>query len=64
MKTQTTTFELALQQLEETVEKLEGGTISLDEALTAFESGVRLSRECNKFLENAEQRIKKIIKMQ
>ena len=62
MKTQTTTFESALQKLEETVDKLEEADIPLDEALNTFESGVRWSRECNKFLENAEQRIEKILK--
>ena len=62
MKTQTTTFESALQKLEETVDMLEEGAITLDEALTTFESGVRWSRECKKFLENAEQRIEKILK--
>ena len=62
MKTQATTIESALQKLEETVDKLEEGAIPLDEALNTFESGVRWSRECNKFLENAEQRIEKILK--
>tara|TARA_B110000240_G_scaffold163574_1_gene183567 strand:- start:601 stop:792 length:192 start_codon:yes stop_codon:yes gene_type:complete len=62
MKTQTTTFESALQKLEETVDKLEEGAITLDEALTTFESGVRWSRECNKFLENAEQAYRKNFK--
>ena len=62
MKTTTTTFESALKKLEDTVEKLEEGSIPLDEALNTFESGVRWSRECNKFLENAEQRIEIILK--
>ena len=62
MKTTTTTFESALKKLEETVNKLEEGSIPLDEALNTFESGVRWSRECNKFLENAEQRIEMILK--
>jgi len=62
MKTTTTTFESALKKLEETVHKLEEGSIPLDEALNTFESGVRWSRECNKFLENAEQRIEIILK--
>ena len=62
MKTTTTTFESALKKLEETVCKLEDGSIPLDEALNTFESGVRWSRECNKFLENAEQRIEIILK--
>ena len=62
MKTRTKTFETALKNLEETVEKLEEGKIPLDEALTTFESGVYWSRECKKFLDNAEQRIEKILK--
>ena len=62
MKAKTITFESALQKLEEMVDKLEEGSIPLDEALTTFESGVRWSRECSKFLENAEQRIETIIK--
>ena len=62
MKTTKTTFESALKKLEETVYKLEEGSIPLDEALNTFESGVRWSRECNKFLKNAEQRIEIILK--
>ncbi|MBC8260077.1 MAG: exodeoxyribonuclease VII small subunit [SAR324 cluster bacterium] len=62
MKSMTTTFESALKKLEDTVEKLEEGSIPLDEALSTFESGVSWSRECNKYLENAEQRIKTILK--
>ena len=62
MKTRTKTFETALKNLEETVEKLEEGKIPLDEALTTFESGVYWSRECKKFLDNADQRIEKILK--
>ena len=62
MQTTTATFESALKKLEETVDKLEEGSIPLDEALTNFESGVRCSRECKKFLENAEQRIEAILK--
>ena len=62
MKTKTETFETALKKLEETVEKLEEGTIPLNEALTTFESGVHWSRECKKFLENADQRIQEILK--
>ena len=62
MQTTDTTFESALKKLEETVDKLEEGSIPLDEALTTFESGVRWSRECKKFLENAEQRIETILK--
>ena len=56
------TFETALKKLEETVGRLEEGALPLDEALTAFEEGVRWSRECHKFLDLAEQRIETILK--
>ena len=59
---ETENFESALKKLEETVEKLEEGTISLNEALTTFESGIHWSRECKKFLDNAGQRIETILK--
>ena len=59
---ETENFESALKKLEETVEKLEEGTISLNEALTTFESGIHWSRECKKFLDSAGQRIETILK--
>ena len=62
MKEKNETFESALKKLEETVEKLEEGTIPLNEALTTFESGVHWGRECKKFLDNADKRIQKILK--
>ena len=62
METTTTTFESALKKLEDSVDKLEEGSIPLEEALNTFESGVRWSKECNKFLKNAEQRIEIILK--
>ncbi len=62
MQNTTETFESALKKLEETVNTLEEGSIPLDDALTTFESGIRWSRECKKFLKNAEQRIETILK--
>ena len=62
MNTKTENFESALKKLEETVEKLEEGTISLNEALTTFESGIHWSRECKKFLDSAGKRIETILK--
>ena len=55
-------FEESLQKLEESVEQLEGGTLSLEESLSLFEDGIRLSRQCNRFLEEAEKRIEIILK--
>lgn len=51
-------FEEALQLLEDTVRKLESGSLSLDESLAAFEEGVRLVKLCNARLEDAEQKVR------
>jgi len=50
-------FEEALQQLTELVEKLESGQLPLEESVAAFESGVQLSRRCESLLDHAEQRL-------
>ena len=59
---QENTFEEALQKLESAVEKLDEGSLSLEEALSTFEDGVRWSRECHQFLEIAEERVGIILK--
>ena len=46
-------FEDALSELESIVQKLERGELSLEESLTAFEEGIRLSRICSKRLDEA-----------
>ena len=51
------TFEEALNQLEALVAKLEAGDLPLEEALRAFEEGVRLTRLCAGRLEEAERRV-------
>ena len=51
------TFEEALSQLEALVARLEAGDLPLEEALRAFEEGVRLTRLCARRLEDAEQRV-------
>lgn len=50
-------FEECLARLEQIVGALEGGKLSLEESLKAFEEGVRLSRQCSRYLEDAERRI-------
>ena len=55
-------FEDALSKLEGIVEKLESGELSLEESLTAFEEGIRLSRICSKRLEEAERKIEVLTK--
>lgn len=54
-------FESALEELEKTVSRLEGGDMPLEEALELFESGVGLSRQCNETLDAAERRIEILV---
>ncbi|WP_018249971.1 exodeoxyribonuclease VII small subunit [Orenia marismortui] len=53
-------FEEALKQLEDTVDKLERGELSLEDSLTEFEKGVRLTKFCSNKLDQAEERIEVI----
>lgn len=55
-------FEKSLARLEEVVKRLESADLSLDEAMKYFEEGVKLSRECQKQLEEAEGRVEILIK--
>ncbi len=54
-------FEHALDRLEGVVERLESGELALEEALAAFEEGVRLSRRCAEQLGAAERRIELLV---
>ncbi len=51
------TFEAALRELEETVSKLEGGELPLEEALELFEKGQLLASQCSTQLETAAMRV-------
>ena len=51
-------IESRLSELEAILEELESGDLELDQALKKFEQGVKLSRECQKTLEDAEMKIK------
>lgn len=50
-------FELSLAELQTLVERLESGELSLEESLGAFEQGIRLTRECQSALSQAEQKV-------
>jgi len=58
----TPSFEEALQQLEQIVQKLEKGELALEESLKLYEEGIRLSRLCHGKLEEAEGRIEMLMK--
>ena len=60
--TDTPTFEQALQQLEQIVQKLEKGELPLEDSLKLYEDGIRLSRLCHGKLEEAEGRIEVLLK--
>ena len=51
-------FERALDELEALVQKLEGGELTLEASLEAYERGVTLYRQCQGALEQAELRIR------
>ena len=51
-------FEAALSRLEEIVKELEAGELPLEQSLKLFEEGIKLSRVCNKRLEDAERALK------
>jgi exodeoxyribonuclease VII small subunit len=55
-------FEEALQQLEQIVQKLEKGELPLEESLRLYEEGIRLSRLCHGKLEEAEGKIEMLMK--
>jgi exodeoxyribonuclease VII small subunit len=57
---QNLSFEQAYSQLEETVQKLEGGDLSLAEVMSMYERGMALAQQCGVQLDQAELTIKKL----
>lgn len=55
-------FEQTLKALEELVERLESGELSLEESLSCFEQGVALAGRCQKQLDQAEARIEQLVR--
>jgi exodeoxyribonuclease VII small subunit len=54
-------FEKALEQLEQIVQEMESGGLSLENALKKFEEGIKLSRYCSQKLEETERKINLLI---
>jgi len=50
-------FEESINALEDLVNALENGDLSLEESLSTFEKGIRLTKECQQQLTTAEQKI-------
>jgi exodeoxyribonuclease VII small subunit len=59
---QSKTFEASLAALEKIVRELERGDLPLEQSLELFEQGVRLSRECQERLNQAERRVELLLR--
>lgn len=55
------TFEQSIAELEQIVQRLERGDVPLEEALTAFQTGIALSKKCKDQLTNAEKTLAKMM---
>ncbi len=55
-------FEDAVQELEAIIQRMSGGTQSLENSIAEFERGIKIVRECQKMLSDAEQRVESLIK--
>ena len=53
----TSNFEKNMSDLENIVTKLEKGDLNLDESISKLEEGIKISKQCNKILEDAEKKI-------
>ncbi len=52
-----TSFENNIESLEKIITELEEGNLNLDESISKFEEGIKMSKQCNKILEEAEKKI-------
>ncbi len=60
-KKNTPDFEQSLAELQTLVERMENGELTLEDSLTTFEQGIRLSRECQSALQQAEQKVQMLL---
>ena len=54
-------FEEALEQLEDSVGRLESGDLNLEEALQVFEQGITASRTCTRWLDQTRKRVQILV---
>lgn len=57
-------FEKALSELEALVSTMEKGDMSLEDSLKAFETGIKLTRDCQAKLSEAEHKVEMLIEQQ
>jgi len=55
-------FEQQLSNLEALVESLESGDLSLEDSLKSFEQGIKVARECQTALKQAEQKVELLMR--
>ena len=55
-------FETSLKELEEIVEQLETNSLTLDETLAKYESGIKIYKPCFQTLEKVEKKINILLK--
>ena len=60
--TSSPSFEASLEELERVVKELEKGDLPLEQSLALFETGMQLSSDCKKQLEEAETRVEILMK--
>jgi exodeoxyribonuclease VII small subunit len=53
-------FEALYRRLEESVARLEGGNLSLEESLSLYEEGMKLAQQCQRMLQEAELRVTRL----
>ncbi|MFC0561611.1 exodeoxyribonuclease VII small subunit [Halalkalibacter alkalisediminis] len=54
-------FEEAMAELEQVVERLEQGDVPLEKAITMFQEGMALSKQCHEKLEQVEKQMDQIL---
>ena len=57
-------FESSLQKLEEAVEQLESGDLTLDQALKVFSAGVKQAESCRKSLDKVELQVEQLLQQE
>jgi|TARA_B110000027_G_C15915080_1_gene210092 exodeoxyribonuclease VII small subunit len=55
-------FEKQLETLEGLVESLESGDLSLEDSLKSFEQGIKVARDCQQALKQAEQKVEVLMR--
>ena len=55
-------FEESLAELEKIATEIEKGDLGLEQAISEFEKGIKLSKECSEKLDDAEKRINILVK--